>query len=334
MSTSTILSMEKLPPLPDNLGFAGMYAGVSNGSVFYMGGANFPDKKPWEGGKKIWSRKIFMFNGYAWSILKQELPFPIAYGVSVSYENKIILIGGNNDFEYSNKVVACKWHNQKIHFENYPDLPFPLANMCGTIAGDLLIITGGNSSEVSGASKSCIALDFKSLEKGWLELDPWPGLERVVPVCTAYQGKYYMFSGETTLLNKFAERTRYILHDSYCFTPDRKNPRLGSWEKLSDLPRGFSAGPSPLPVIKDLGFIFWGGVDAVTALHENPSTHPGICRQKVAYNPESDTWIYIQGTDDAPARVTMPVVNWKDKWLYASGEIKPGLRTNTVYSIF
>ena len=44
----------KLPAIPDKEGFAGAFAGVSHGSLIVAGGANFPDKKPWDGGKKIW----------------------------------------------------------------------------------------------------------------------------------------------------------------------------------------------------------------------------------------------------------------------------------------
>ncbi|MFN6050335.1 MAG: galactose oxidase, partial [Planctomycetia bacterium] len=45
---------EKLPPLPDEAGFASMFAGVAGEKLVAAGGANFPDKKPWEGGTKVW----------------------------------------------------------------------------------------------------------------------------------------------------------------------------------------------------------------------------------------------------------------------------------------
>jgi len=46
--------------LPDREGFAGSYAGVSGGALIVAGGANFPDKRPWEGGTKIWYDRIFV----------------------------------------------------------------------------------------------------------------------------------------------------------------------------------------------------------------------------------------------------------------------------------
>ena len=41
----------RLPSLPDPEGFASMFAGVSGGALLAAGGANFADKKPWDGGK-------------------------------------------------------------------------------------------------------------------------------------------------------------------------------------------------------------------------------------------------------------------------------------------
>src|SRR6187549_1212241 len=75
----------KLPPLPEPLGVAAAFAGVSNGALIVAGGANFPDKMPWEGGKKVWNDRI-------WVLEKPDgqwreagrLSRPLAYGVSLT----------------------------------------------------------------------------------------------------------------------------------------------------------------------------------------------------------------------------------------------------------
>src|SRR5688572_7918347 len=54
------LTWTSLPPLPDPLGFAGPYAGVSNGALLVAGGANFPEGPPWEGHPKVWHDRIFV----------------------------------------------------------------------------------------------------------------------------------------------------------------------------------------------------------------------------------------------------------------------------------
>lgn len=51
-----------------------MYAGVSNNFLLCMGGANFPEKMPWEGGVKQWHNKIFILEEGAksWIISKSD----------------------------------------------------------------------------------------------------------------------------------------------------------------------------------------------------------------------------------------------------------------------
>ena len=53
------LKWSQLPSLPDARGFAGSFAGVSNGSLIVAGGTHFIDKMPWEGGTKLWYDTVF-----------------------------------------------------------------------------------------------------------------------------------------------------------------------------------------------------------------------------------------------------------------------------------
>jgi hypothetical protein len=41
---------------------AGPFAGTSGGALIVAGGANFPDKMPWDGGKKIWHDTAFVLD--------------------------------------------------------------------------------------------------------------------------------------------------------------------------------------------------------------------------------------------------------------------------------
>src|SRR3546814_13950609 len=55
---------QQLPQLPDPVGFAGVYAGVSGGSLIVAGGANFPEgTRPWSGGVQQWSDQVFALEG-------------------------------------------------------------------------------------------------------------------------------------------------------------------------------------------------------------------------------------------------------------------------------
>ena len=66
---------DQLAPLPDPLGVATPFAGVSGGALLVAGGANFPDKMPWEGGKKVWHDRVWKSG----ALTTQPLPpLPIA----------------------------------------------------------------------------------------------------------------------------------------------------------------------------------------------------------------------------------------------------------------
>ncbi len=56
---SLTTQQQSLPSLPDAHGFAGAFAGISHGTLLVAGGANFPDKKPWEGGQKVWHDNVY-----------------------------------------------------------------------------------------------------------------------------------------------------------------------------------------------------------------------------------------------------------------------------------
>ena len=51
---------KQLPSVPDPVGFAAPFAGVSVGALVVGGGANFPDAMPWAGGRKVWHDSIFV----------------------------------------------------------------------------------------------------------------------------------------------------------------------------------------------------------------------------------------------------------------------------------
>jgi len=51
-----------LPPIPDPVGVAAPFAGVSGGALIVAGGANFPDRPPWQGGTKVWHDAVWVLD--------------------------------------------------------------------------------------------------------------------------------------------------------------------------------------------------------------------------------------------------------------------------------
>jgi hypothetical protein len=105
----------KLAPLPDKEGFAGPFAGVSNGVLLVAGGANFPNKKPWEGGVKVWHDRVFVLerqNG-EW-IEAGKLPRPLGYGVSVTYRGGVVCVGGSDGQRHYADAFRLEWNDGMI----------------------------------------------------------------------------------------------------------------------------------------------------------------------------------------------------------------------------
>src|SRR5438477_5673562 len=87
----------RLPPIPDREGFAYPFAGVSGGALVVAGGANFPDRKPWDGGTKRWHDIVYMLDlpDGTWAAAGR-LPRPLAYGVSVTHRGTVVCAGGSD----------------------------------------------------------------------------------------------------------------------------------------------------------------------------------------------------------------------------------------------
>ena len=45
-----------------NVGLAGAYSGIVEDKLLVLGGANFPDKYPWEGGVKTWWSTLYSYD--------------------------------------------------------------------------------------------------------------------------------------------------------------------------------------------------------------------------------------------------------------------------------
>lgn len=328
------LTWTELASLPGNKGWAGLYAGVSHGALIALGGANFPDRPPWEGGTKKWYDDAYVLvEGAHWRKFPHLLPEPSAYGVTVSHRNRLILIGGSTASRHLDRVVGYEWDGNRLLCSAYPSLPVSLANMTGTMVGEVVVVAGGSRHPGGPAQRTCYALDLGNPSAGWVELPAWPGPERQFPVCAVYGDHFYLFSGETVGKTATGKPFRRILQDGYRMRLTRKTGEWSaSWEPLAPMPRGAAAAGTELPVLGDR-ILIWGGVDAITAVHKNPATHPGISPHVLVYFPETDGWEFLGQQTRLAARVTLPVVFWQGRWVYLSGEIKPGVRTPSVVGV-
>jgi N-acetylneuraminic acid mutarotase len=339
-----IFKWGQLSPIPDEHGFAGSFAGVANNALIIAGGANFPDGgAPWTGSKKAWTDKIFVLDKPTGKWKQADtLPQPLGYGVSISYHNKLICVGGSNAGGHVATVFAMSYVNSRIETENLPDLPEALANSCGAVVGHTLYIAGGLLTPDAKSTASVFwSLDLDQPKIGWKKLQTWPGPPRMLSVAGSLNGTFYLFSG-TDLEDKAGVAHRHYLNDAYAYTPGK------GWKKLADLPRAVVAAAGPaLPYHKNELLIF-GGDDGVLA--DNAATlkerHPGFSDDILSYNTTTNKWtsagkIKTAKLPDAAenpnkslwAPVTTTSVLWHGELVIPGGEVRPAVRTSRVLTV-
>lgn len=341
---------ETLPDLPDPVGLAGPYAGTSGGALLVAGGANFPGGRPWEGAAKVWHDDVFVLPwddaqnspGNQWRQLSGEFPAPLAYGVSLSVPDGVLCIGGGDAEKHSSRVFSLSWDGKKLTIAQFPELPLPCAFMCGARVGDVVYVAGGmQRPDARQALHTFWALDLSlgKDQRKWEELDPWPGPPRMLAVAGSQDGGFYLFSGAELVEAADGTTTRKFLTDAFVYRPQ------GGWRQIADLPRPAVAAPNPAIPLGQTHLAVVGGDDGKDFFRasELEDEHPGFPPEILGYHTVTDTWRPLgafpkdPGPDPAgdPHEGTWPPVTtgtteWHGRFVFPSGEARPGVRTRKV----
>ncbi len=320
------LKWEQLPPLPDKLGIAAPFAGVSGEALIVAGGANFPNGMPWDGGKKIWHDEVYVLTEPQgqW-ITGFKLPRPNAYGVAVTTKDGLVCIGGGNAQEHFPDVFLLKWQNGAIVVKNLPALPIPVAFASGALLGETIYVAGGiETPDATNALQTFWSLDTSQAGSKWEKLEPWPGPARMLAVAAVQDGSFFLAGGTDLTAGPDGKPQRIYLRDAYRFTPGR------GWRKIAEMPRAAVAAPSPAPALGQSHFLVIGGDDGTKVGFQPLQEHPGFTAEILAYHTITDTWAKM-GTA-AVSRVTAPAVWWKNRVVVPSGEVRPGVRSAEVWT--
>jgi N-acetylneuraminic acid mutarotase len=315
---------ERLTSLPDKEGFAGPFAGVSGGALIVAGGANFPDRKPWDGGKKVWSDAVLVLEkpGGKWAA-GGRLPRPLGYGVSVTHSGGVVCVGGSDAERHYADAFRLEWKAGKLVTAKLPPLQQPMANGCGALVGDTLYVAGGQETPESvKTSKAAWRLDLLAKEPKWEGIDDCPGGGRMLAVAAGFDGSFWLVGGVDLVAGKDEKVERRYLNDAYRYTPGK------GWERAADLPRPVAAAPSPTPS-DAAGFSVLGGDDG-SQVGVCPDRHRGFSKTVLRYDRKAAKWAEA-GELPAP-RVTVPVVRWDRAWVVPGGEVRPGVRSPEVWA--
>ena len=322
---------QSMPSIPDPIGFAGMAAGAPGEVLIAAGGARFPGKPPWEGGAKEYADSIWRLENPSsgWTRAKQKLPQTLAYAVSGTWKDTLIVAGGetrpdlNSPISCVDKVFNIRTSGNQLHLSALPPLPSPIAYAAGTIVGSKLVVVGGISSpSATKALDTLWILDLANPESGWSKGPSIPGPARMLPVCAATASSFFLMGGAELHPDPQGKPVRKYLRDAW-----RLNLR-GGWQRLPDMPWPVAAAATPAPVSKNLIWILSG--DDGSQAGSPPLTHKGFPARSLAFDLEKNRW--LEGPPVVASRVTLPAVAFRNRWWLISGETKPGIRSPEVWS--
>ncbi|SDM70125.1 sodium:solute symporter family transporter [Kriegella aquimaris] len=349
--SSSITSLPELPSVNErtkSLGYAGMIGGLHNGVIIAAGGANFPDKLPWEGGKKVWSDAIFLLENGVWRQSNLKLPTTLAYSANVQTPYGIISIGGNNEEKTVDSVFLLKYNDdiKDVEITSYPQLPQPLANMSACFVDNVIYVAGGNDGERS--FNSLYKLDLGKIDK-WEKLNDFPGGPRsfhnVVAQNTPHSKKIFVIGGRNQTKGQESHiHNTYITYDLKSGEWDKQNTIIVNGEARKIMGASATAEGS-------MGILVYGGDDGKVFLElekleseinsgQNDSiaqkriikknkilnNHSGFSNEILAFNTITEKW-FVYGTSKTSLPVTSLSFSDKDSFYIISGETSPGIRT-------
>lgn len=316
-------------------GVSACYCGVINGYLYIAGGCNFPDKPVAEGGKKRFYKAIYAAklnaegNRLEWKTVGQ-MPQPAAYGVSVTYENSLIFVGGNNETGGLTTAIRLRPTATGMQQEALPSLPHALDNMAGAVVGHILYVVGGNCEGV--ATQKVWSLDLKNTAKeGWKEEPSIPGIARVQPIAAALAGDLLGVWGG--FAPKTDSKAAQLAMNGASY-----NAGCGTWTALpvptDALGEEVFTGGSTAIATPQKGVVVVGGVNKdvfLAAINKLPEGY--LLHEPEWYRFNSRVLCYRDGTwtqllqHPSVARAGCALAYW-DGWVYVvGGELKPGIRT-------
>ncbi|MEQ1853657.1 MAG: galactose oxidase, partial [Chthoniobacteraceae bacterium] len=275
----------QLPAIPDAEGFAGSFAGVSNGALIVAGGANITGDKWAEPLRKQWYDSVFIVEepDGRWKT-GFRLPRPLGYGVSATTERGVACIGGSDAQRHYADVFLMEWRDGQIATGKLPPLPRPCANACGAVADGTIFVAGGiDAPDATQAMRNFWALRMRVKDAVWEELEPWPGPERMLSVAGSLGGSFSLFGGARLKPGPDGKPVREYLRDAYRFTPGK------GWTRIADMPRAAVAAPSPA-IVSGSRLLIVSGDDGTKVNFAPVREHPGFPRDVLAYDTERDVW--------------------------------------------
>lgn len=202
-----------------NLGTAGLVQGALDNYLIFGGGANFKDGiLPVDGGIKINHKDLYLYreneDGSLTLVDQIQHAYPLAYGPSVVYNNKLYYIATKDDT--SSEILAFSIKDEKLVTEVIDTLPFTVENIIAEIYKDVLYfgvgaINGQNTNEL---------YSYNLATKAFEVISEFPGKARSQALSYIYNDELLIYGGGADIT--FSDGYKY-------------NFATKSWTKLADV---------------------------------------------------------------------------------------------------
>ncbi|WP_423800709.1 cyclically-permuted mutarotase family protein [Neobacillus sp. SAB-20_R2A] len=324
-----------------NIGTAGVLSGSYKNYIIVGGGANFPYDTVLNGGAKEHYSDIYVYKNEDSGLTMIEhtnLDHKIGYGSSITTDKGVYYIGGSPDKEHADDILFLTIDkNKKLKVEKVGDLPFTISNGIAVEKDGKLYI--GLGQQNGKDSNKLYEYDLKT--SNTRELASIPGEPvRNQSVAQLLNGNLYVFSGGGSI----------AYTDGYKY-----NIQTNSWSKASSVKvddKEISLlGANSVKLNNDEMLVIGGFNkevydDAVKNLNTLQGEELAAFRTNyftadpyefnwnkhvLIYNAKNDSWRSVGKVPfDAPCGEGLVLM---DNQIFSiNGEIKPGVRTNAIYS--
>ncbi len=324
-------SWRRLPDLPDPLGVAGPFVGLFGERLLVGGGANFPDGMPWQGGKKVWTDRLWCLDlsRGQWQA-PRAIDQPLAYGVSIPWRGEWLWLGGcdadrhrSTAWRLDGRSLSGDWTWSSIA-RPLVGLPRPLAYAAACAVGDAVYLVGGTEDPVATeASEELWRWRPDQPGSSWERLEDLPGPGMILPVIAADSRGFFLFSGASLDPDSQGNPVRTYRKEAYRYDIE------GGWRSIAPLPRAVVAAPSPALALGGGSWGILGGDDGSHVGFQPPSQHPGFRDDMLVYHSREDRWELSQRLPFA--QVTTTTIQDGSHAIVASGEVAPGRRTAAIW---
>lgn len=223
--------------------------------------------------------------------------------------------------------------------ESLPEIPVPIKNGTGTIDDNGVIYIG-----LGSAGSAWYKLDLKKNDKTWKKIKDFPGVSRDQPISMMLDGNLFVFGGVGKENNSITLR---VLRDVYKYSPQKD-----SWERVNtEAPVGLT-GHTGTNINSNTALII-GGVNKdifdkylldiennkdnekakntiIKQYFDKPAEDYRFNKTVLIYNAKENKW---GSPGELPFNATAgsSLVNKDNQIILINGEIKPGLRTDSVH---